>query len=314
MNEEAGNIRGFAPLLDTILQQYGLYTAAVYGEIWRYCQMRNSVCYASVQTIADKLNISYQTAFTHLKELVDAGYIEDLTPEYTNRPHNYRVTGKAGIRTVSESYDEIYDVKECSLADREHSPLDREHSLADGDKDTIKETNKETTERRAQKNLQEDRDAYLQKIENHKQQTRESLAKSAKHNLTDGLENYPEDIRDTLDVVCKLWNFRPPRGRNPAKNKSMADWIKSGQELSDACGEFGVNVLENIREDFEKYMHSHNGLAPYTVSSPRSLVNMARGKAAEMRTPKEHNMPNMEIYYGNGKKYVPGLGVVDVEL
>jgi hypothetical protein len=149
--------------------------------------------------------------------------------------------------------------------------------------------------------------------DNYRVQTIQSIAKGLAKHQADGLENYPEDVRDVLDIFCQLWNFKPPRGRDPAKNQSMADWIKSGRDLLDACGEFGVDVLRGVREDFEDYMCKNHGIAPFRVNSPRSLVNAARGKAAEMRSPDTHTqIPlNMEVYLGNGKKLVPGIGIVD---
>ena len=48
------------------------------------------------------------------------------------------------------------------------------------------------------------------------------------------LQGYPVDVVEVLRIVCEEWNLRPPRTK-----KSKANWIQSGRELLDACGEFG---------------------------------------------------------------------------
>ena len=42
-------------------QEVGLIPAAVYGVVWRYCQGEKRVCYASLETMAEKLGINAAT-------------------------------------------------------------------------------------------------------------------------------------------------------------------------------------------------------------------------------------------------------------
>jgi DNA-binding Lrp family transcriptional regulator len=83
--------------MDTLVEKYGLVTAAVFGRIWRYSQQGREVCDASQQKIADDLGLDRVTVNLHIKRLVDDGYLEDLTPDVKNRPHRYEVTDKAAI-------------------------------------------------------------------------------------------------------------------------------------------------------------------------------------------------------------------------
>jgi hypothetical protein len=98
------------------------------------------------------------------------------------------------------------------------------------------------------------------------------------------VSGYPEDTADTIVKVCELWNLRPP-----TMKKSKAYWIQSARELTEACGEFGVFVLEQVRADFVKVMEENikkgiGGVAPYIVEGPNSLVKVARAKAGELRS------------------------------
>jgi hypothetical protein len=100
----------------------------------------------------------------------------------------------------------------------------------------------------------------------------------------DGLCGYPIDTVDTIRVVCKLWNLKAPQSKKP---KSY--WIESARALSEACGEFGVFAIEQVRIDFERVMEQNRargigGVAPYIVEGPNSLVKVARAKAGELRS------------------------------
>jgi DNA-binding transcriptional ArsR family regulator len=66
---------GWTPVSEILIEEFGLITAAVFGRVRRFCQMRNGQCTASLQTIGDSLGISPRTVANHLKLLVDAGYL-----------------------------------------------------------------------------------------------------------------------------------------------------------------------------------------------------------------------------------------------
>lgn len=81
----------FTPLFDEITERYGIVTSAVFGYVWRKCQMEKGVCCASFQTIADDLNVSRKTIINHIKILANDGLVEDLTPDADRKPHKYLV-------------------------------------------------------------------------------------------------------------------------------------------------------------------------------------------------------------------------------
>jgi len=84
---------GFTPVIDVVAEDVGFVTAAVYGVHWRYCQMHDGVSRAAMNRIAARLGISVKTARRHTQKLCERGYLEDLTPELTHRPHIYCDTG-----------------------------------------------------------------------------------------------------------------------------------------------------------------------------------------------------------------------------
>ena len=91
------NVDGWTPCIDSITQTIGAIASIVFGRMWRYCQLSNRVCSASIDKVADELGLSYNTVHTHVIKLVEAGYLEDLDPGVRNRPHRYADTGKASL-------------------------------------------------------------------------------------------------------------------------------------------------------------------------------------------------------------------------
>ena len=93
------------------------------------------------------------------------------------------------------------------------------------------------------------------------------------------LQGYPVDVKVILQIVCEEWNLRPPRTK-----KSKAYWIQSARELLDACGEFGEQLVVEYRGEFKQHMRENNGLAPFSVEGPGSLVKSVRALAGEKRS------------------------------
>jgi DnaD/phage-associated family protein len=89
---------GFTPCPDILIDKYSHTTALVWGKIWRYCQMKDEVCRASVQRLAKELNLSDVTVEKHIRLLEDDKYIRDTTPDLKNKPHIYVDTGKLKLK------------------------------------------------------------------------------------------------------------------------------------------------------------------------------------------------------------------------
>lgn len=92
------------------------------------------------------------------------------------------------------------------------------------------------------------------------------------------VSGYPEPIQETLKVFVESWNVDVPGGKRPSP-----DWIKSGRELLEATGEFGVDLLRLYADRFADETRK-TGDYPFVVSRPGSLVNPIRAYAAEIRT------------------------------
>ena len=65
----------YTPIFPEIAAEYGLTTAAVYGVVWRYCQMRDAACHGSYETLAAEIGVHGNTVATHVEILRDARYL-----------------------------------------------------------------------------------------------------------------------------------------------------------------------------------------------------------------------------------------------
>ena len=105
--DDAGD---FTMVSHQLAAEVGLICAAVYGAVWRYCNMKGGNCRASLSTIGADLNIDRATAMRCITKLVKLGYLIDQTPGLRNVPHTY-ILGKTvaqcnslGDKTVAESH------------------------------------------------------------------------------------------------------------------------------------------------------------------------------------------------------------------
>lgn len=136
-------VEGFTPVIDIVVQDVGTTAALVYGVVFRYCEMRDGVCRASMETIADKVGVSRRTVLRHIRTLCKAGYLRDTTPDLRNRPHVFVNTGKVKIQGLLSAVTESHS--EPDRCDRESQYCDREsHSGVTESHKKIHDTSKDT--------------------------------------------------------------------------------------------------------------------------------------------------------------------------
>jgi hypothetical protein len=98
-----GTCDGFTPIIDVVADKMGLIPAAVYGVVWRYCQMRDGVCYATLETLAGHLGCDAATIQRHIRKLCEQGYIRDMTPSLRNSAHEYEITSRLNATAFEPS-------------------------------------------------------------------------------------------------------------------------------------------------------------------------------------------------------------------
>jgi hypothetical protein len=129
-------VSGFVPVFEAILEKYDdSITALVFGRRWQYCQMKDGVCKASLETIANDLKISKATVMRHTDLLVKDGYLIDLTPDGRNVPHIYADAGKIIMKsqltaTVSQRNTRV---------SQRNTTVSESQLIKDSIKDSIKE-------------------------------------------------------------------------------------------------------------------------------------------------------------------------------
>jgi len=250
-------LKNFTPLLDSITEKHGIYRASVFGRIYRYCQMSTGTCTASLERIAEKLGISYKTVQRHVKALVTDGYLEDLTPKLKNRPHQYRDTGKAGVKVTAEAFDNGYetpdvgDTEPQTASTRSESPstktLSPSGSVRESDEESIKETLKESIKKDSRSNDRGRKDSIRKALQQEfvdSTKLRIPSMQTAKQTRAAG-----ELWWAPLQEIAKLTEWDERRGQSLVR----------------------LTVIRMRKDNL-------------TISSPKSILNVAKAIEAEGRT------------------------------
>lgn len=137
--EFVSTVSGFTLAPDAIIAEHGYITALVWGVVWRYCQMSDGVCRASLDKLANRLGMSSRTLTRHIDKLCNGGYLFDITPDLKNKPHIYADAGKIKVRMNLSAMTESH-----SAMTESHRHYDRE-SLEESIKKQTKKQKESTT-------------------------------------------------------------------------------------------------------------------------------------------------------------------------
>lgn len=217
-------LSGFTPAPDVLIRDYGYITALVWGKIWRYCQMSDGVCRASLDRIANELGMSDNTIMRHLRPLCENGYLYDSTPDLKNKPHIYSDTGKIRIKVSVEA--QVYSDRESH---RQRVTVTVPQSHSDGDRESLEESIKKEKETKLS---QEEIDLANKKVE-----------MILKLNKPSAFQWKGRDyFKDNL-LIYADWYFEKT-GQMCAK-KNQKSWQKAFSDWQDE--ELGVEHLESAR-------------------------------------------------------------------
>lgn len=238
---------------------------------------------------------SENTVMTAIDFCINAGYLLRFS-EGQGRAYRYRLNVDYEIKTSAISAEvDLTTSSKIEEVDEQTSS-----KIEEGTSSKIEETNNNVFNTKRHLTSEE-----------YKQMTQDSMNRGiANHNYkNDKVNGYPEDVRGIIKSICALFGLECPS----IKSSHAGQWIKESRELSEACGEFGVTVLEEISNDFKKHMRMNSGMVPFTVGAPRSLVNTARAKAGELRTRKsvseEQYVPQASEVWIGGVCYLNGVPV-----
>lgn len=269
---------------------------------------RDGYCWPSQQVIADRIGVSRQAVGRQITILHNLGYIEikRLWNKETQKTHNaYKILFDNELPTQAKERHERQPQAKKPAEQQEPTTTepktDATSNVAtvgtdatwNGKTDATSGccTNDPLTTQLINKGQGMEADEYRKRIE-------AALWKGIAENAGKvDVSNFPEDVQKTIQTFCQLWHLNPPR-KTKGKNGEYADWITGAREINDACGEFGLDLLHVYAEEFEKYRAENNGLTPYRVTRPGSIVKSLRGLAGEVRT------NNLAISNGTNKVIV----------
>jgi hypothetical protein len=221
--------------------------------------------------------VSNDTVMNAIDECLSRGY---LLREKADRSFSYRLNVDYEIPDVTESVKEIVteSVKEIVT-----ESVNTNSKLVNSKVNSKRDSQESQEILQPQPSLPAKEASTMATAEQYKKRTEKAMRASYENANTGYAHEYPEDVRQIVISVARLWHLpAPPRPRS-GKGKQYAYWLESSRALLDACAEFGAGALDLLRDDFEAYMADHGGVAPHTVSTPNSLVNSMLSKAAQLR-------------------------------
>jgi len=114
-----------------------------------------------------------------------------------------------------------------------------------------------------------------------KQATEDALFASFANTSIDYAQ-FREELRPYAEKFCTLWKLPPPaRPRKANPNSEYSQWIRFLEELKDACGEYGSDLLDDMYKEWRAGFK--NGRAPFSVNTPGSITKSTRGIAGIKR-------------------------------
>jgi hypothetical protein len=247
-------VEGFTPLLDGMVQEMGLITAAVFGKVWRYCQMKDGLCNAAQERMAGELKITRVSMNMHIGKLVEAGYLEDLTPGHIGIPHQYKDTGKAGLSNKLTGYTGVVNEIDNPCKNALQGVVNEIDT-----KIVLKKELREITRPLSKIDLDQC-NAKIDAILKNERQAQ---------NTWSGREKIPEPIRELLDVYVQITGQKPTKGQ-------LMDWLSTGQEWM----ELEINAGD-LRRAYARATPSDG--RGFAVTRPGSLTTTAGAVAGERR-------------------------------
>lgn len=230
--------------------------------------------YPSNERTARRTSLAVRSVQRIIRQLEEAKIVEKTRVGGGKRPNEYRIHPQRIPLTQSPTRGSTPDTESPLPLTQSHPPPDTEspdplviHQL----NHQREKTSQQTTEER-------------------KASTKAAMLRgAAAHQGQVDLSTFPEDVTPIIQAVCTLWNLKPPR---KSKRGEFAHWIEDARSLQDATGEHGVKAIQDYRKVFVDHMKQKQGVAPFTVSGPGSLIKSVRAHAGTMRGPQTAKHPS----------------------
>lgn len=239
--------------------------------------------YPSVETIAKETQYSEREVQRAVSELKDMGLLTVYRGMGINGTNLYTINAMASYGTSSPQTQVGDDLK---------SP-----PKVGDDSHVVSQTTPMSPEVEPLSRTINTRKEYLQKIEDRKEQTRQSISKFESRVSIPHLEEYPEDIRPVLEKFFLSFKISIP----PIKSSQAGYWIKGARELEIACEGHPEVVIKEIKNEIDR-RPARNKI---TIASPNSLIQMARAKVAELKMQAENRpfIPQAAELWIGGVRY-----------
>ncbi len=202
-------VGGWTPLVDQLAMlkdekdnyRYGTVGAAIFGVVWRHCQMQDGICRASQETLGELIGVnSRMTMNKYLKRLVEDKYLIDTTPGLRNKPHIYKDAGKLNL-AISIEAEKALPEDDPKIGVHEMDTANNEIGVQGGVHDGVHEMDMSITS-----NTRED-ERKSEKKGRQKSPPSPSAQAEAKNTSALADNNFPQIVKDIKIIT----NYLPPK-------------------------------------------------------------------------------------------------------
>lgn len=265
----------FTPIFDDIVQEYDLLAAAVYGYIWRKCQMGRGVCDAAQGTIANDLGVSKRTVIYRIEVLMKANLIIDTTPDLEGKPHSYVVQEMqtSNARDAQVSNQPMQEMHSTYARDA-HQPMQEVHTgMQEMHNTYARDAHKDTKDTNRDKKGDKDTNPPT---------PRNSYADLVWNGILGFLENDETAARHVIKAQAafsEITGIKQPylNGRDRDYRQAERNWWDPLKRMMGECD----NDMDTFKACITQVMAIADAPGGFTVASPKSAVKTFSGVLAK---------------------------------
>lgn len=206
----------FTMVSHLLAQEVGLTCSAVYGAVWKRCQMEGGVCDASLDTLGLDITVDRATVMRSIKKLCGLDYLTDQTPNRRNAPHTYTLS--KSVAQCNSSAHNDGSIHEQTVAGCNKSVAER-----NTENETVAECNKSVAESQLNKK-------------------REINTKDKKNNLDSSSSSSCADVWPQVEAILEM---RMTRASYAAVMRGTSLIQENGHYVVTAPTEAAKELLEN---------------------------------------------------------------------
>lgn len=103
------------------------------------------------------------------------------------------------------------------------------------------------------------------------------------------VSDYPVDVQSIIERFCNLWKIYPPSPPKSGRGGEFALWINDARTLSKSAGEFGLDAIDAVYNDWVDASKNNGDVEVFTVARPGAIIKKTVSKVGYLRSKSNGN-------------------------